>query len=359
MCPPKYFSIDYAINPWMKGNAGRVDSDLAFVQWQNLADAITDAGGSVSFMEPVEGLPDQVFCANIAAVIENRGVISNFAYSERVPESSAAKPVLETEGFRVFDIESEFKIEGTGDLLRDFELPVVWAGYGHRTSLQAHLHAAQILDYEIVSLHLVNPRFYHLDVCLAPLPGGYLMFYPEAFDQDGLREINKRVPVEKQIVVSETDALNMACNAIPVGKSVLLYMASDELKEVLRSKGFEVIEVDLGQFILAGGSARCMVLPLVEPALTGGANKTSIAQDTLALEGHLLDFSVLSKCLDEITENGCEFEVVRFKPGHRHQDESKADIKIFAPNQQRLNTVIEKVQGIVSKNTLLLGNKAS
>lgn len=347
MCPPTFFNIEYAINPWMKGNSGCVDQNLAFVQWQNLVDVLTDAGAEVRLISPSAGLPDQVFTANIAALLGNQAVISNFAFRERAAETITARQVLQEMGFDLHSIPDDLKLEGTGDFLRDFERPLFWAGYGHRTSLQSHLLCAQQLQYEVVSLHLVNPRFYHLDVCLAPLPGGFVMYYPEAFDADGLAEINARVPQEKQIQISQTDALNLACNAIPVGQKVILYKATDDLKEALIEKGFQPVEVELDQFLLSGGSARCMVLPLVEPKLAGSDSKHHVCQKDVLIQGHLLDFCFLSKCLDYITTHGCEFDVVQFKPGHKRQDASKAIVRIFAPNLQRLEHVSAFVEKLI------------
>ena len=66
MCPPTNFAVEYAINPWMRGNAGQVDRDLADAQWNHLVQIIDDCGGEVVQVQPEEGFPDQVFTANVA-----------------------------------------------------------------------------------------------------------------------------------------------------------------------------------------------------------------------------------------------------------------------------------------------------
>ena len=36
MCPPRHFSVDYVINPWMRDQTGKVDRALAAWQWERL-----------------------------------------------------------------------------------------------------------------------------------------------------------------------------------------------------------------------------------------------------------------------------------------------------------------------------------
>lgn len=358
MCPPDNFQVAYAINPWMKGNLGRTSTTRARKQFDGLVAALEQAGGSLCFLEPKEALPDQVFTANVAALVGAHALVSRFAYEQRRPEAEHAASWLQGNGFTTHRLPDGLALEGTGDLLRDFERPLIWAGYGWRSSLLAHRHAAEALDYEIVTLRLANPRFYHLDVCLAPLPYGNVMYFPAAFDDAGLQQIEARVPQDKRLIISERDALNFACNAIPCGRSVLLYQASAQLKDALAARGLETVEVPLDEFLLAGGSARCMVLPLDEPRLPGASAAHGLKERLLHLEGHLLDFSVLARCLDHITAEGCEFEVLEFRPGLRSSDLSRAQLRIVAPHQEVLESVAHWVTEVAQRSAALTGSSA-
>ena len=55
------------------------------------------------------------------------------------------------------------------------------AGYGFRTEPAAHAEAQEALGRPVVSLRLVDPRFYHLDVALAALDDENIAYYPGAF----------------------------------------------------------------------------------------------------------------------------------------------------------------------------------
>ena len=70
--------------------------------------------------------------------------------------------------------------EGEGDALFQPGAPLLWAGYGVRTSLFAYRFLSDILDIGIVPLRLVDERFYHLDMCFCPLPGGRVFYYPDS-----------------------------------------------------------------------------------------------------------------------------------------------------------------------------------
>ena len=79
--------------------------------------------------------------------------------------------------------------------------------------------------------------------------------------------IESRIPPHKRIVVDTADAGNFACNAVNVGDQVILNKASDPLKARLMLAGFSVHEVELSEFLKAGGSAKCLTLKLDEPTL--------------------------------------------------------------------------------------------
>jgi N-dimethylarginine dimethylaminohydrolase len=91
------------------------------------------------------------------------------------------------------------------------------------------------------------------------------MYHPPAFDFDSRIAIESRVPSHKRIVVDTVDAGNFACNAVNVGDMVYLNKASEPLKARLRLAGFQVNEIDMSEFLKAGGSAKCLTLKLLEP----------------------------------------------------------------------------------------------
>jgi len=117
-------------------------------------------------------------------------------------------------------------------------------------------------------LRLVDPRFYHLDTCFCPLFGGFAMYFAPAFDAESLARIEKHYPEDKRIPVEEGDALRFACNAVNVGRTIVMNEISTALRNRLESLGFRVVQVQLSEFLKAGGAAKCLVLRLSEMDVT-------------------------------------------------------------------------------------------
>ena len=131
--------------------------------------------------------------------------------------------------------------------------------------IEAHAHLEKFFDLEIVSIKLVDERFYHIDTCFCPLTDGFLMYHPPAFDYDSRIAIESRIPPHKRIIVDTMDAGNFACNAVNIDDRVILNKASEPLKARLMLAGFRVHEVPLSEFLKAGGSAKCLTLKVTEP----------------------------------------------------------------------------------------------
>ena len=69
MCSPEHFAVTYAINPWMRPNVA-VDVERALAQWNALRRTYRDLGHRVDLLDPVPGLPDMVYAANGATVVD-------------------------------------------------------------------------------------------------------------------------------------------------------------------------------------------------------------------------------------------------------------------------------------------------
>ena len=93
------------------------------------------------------------------------------------------------------------------------------------------------------------------------------MYHPPAFDYDSRIAIETRIPPEKRIIVDTMDAGNFACNAVNLKNKIIVNSASAYLKEQLKQKDFDVIEVELTEFIKAGGSAKCLTLKLIDSVI--------------------------------------------------------------------------------------------
>ncbi len=340
MCPPDQYDVDYVINPWMEGNIHKPSREMAVGQWQALQKILaTDA--EVERISPQPGLPDMVFTANAGLAVGQRFVLSRFLHRERQGEEEHFKNWFSQSGFEIFELPRDLPFEGAGDALLDRQGACLWAGYGFRSELDSHPYLARWLDLEVISLRLIDPRFYHLDTCFCPLESGWLLYYPHAFDAHSNRLIEQRIPPEKRLPVSEADAVRFACNAVNVGKHVVVNQVSPELRGRLEAAGFEVRETPLNEFMKSGGGAKCLTLRLTEPEPPHGRFATTVQSRELKLEGHLLDSGLLERALELTVQNGGSFRVLHFKLGTQRQSTSSADIKVSAPSSE----VLDKIMG--------------
>lgn len=330
------------INPWMEGNIHKSSRDRAQEQWQKLYEII-HARATVDLIEPQPGWPDMVFTANAGLVLGDRVVLSRFYHPERQGEEPYFKAWFESQGYQVFELPKQLPFEGAGDALLDREGRWLWAGYGFRSELDSHAYLAKWLDIEVLSLRLMDERFYHLDTCFCPLTDGYLLYYPPAFDAYSNRLIELRVPAEKRIAVQEADAVNFACNAVNIDRTVILNCASQELKSALAQVGFEVVETPLTEFLKAGGAAKCLTLRVTEPVREELHATVTLPSRVIHLEGHLLDSGLVNRVLDTIVESGGSFQVLQFNLGEQRQSPSQADIRVMAPDAEVMDAIMAQL----------------
>lgn len=342
MCPPRHYDVDYVINPWMEGNVHKSSRDRAVEQWEKLYHVLKEYA-VVDLIEPQIGVPDMVFTANAGLVLENTAVLSRFYHKERQGEEPFFQQWFEENGFTVHTLPKDLPFEGAGDALLDREGRWLWAGYGFRSELDSHPYLAKWLDIEVLSLRLMDERFYHLDTCFCPLSDGYLLYYPPAFDSYSNRLIEMRVPEAKRIVVEEPDAVNFACNAVNVDRTIIMNKASDELKQRLADVGFQVIETPLTEFLKAGGAAKCLTLRVTESLIPLHHAAATIESRVLVLEGHLLDSGLMNRALDLISEGGGSFQVLNFHLGEQKQSTSTAEIRVSAPSHDVMEKIVSQL----------------
>jgi N-dimethylarginine dimethylaminohydrolase len=256
MCDPSQFTVSYAINPWMQDNIHRVESRLAYAQWSQLYEAISNVVEVTVLLEHSPYAPDLVFTANAGKVIGDKVILSNFRNSERKPEEPIFENFFQNMGKNIIKMNHSY--EGEGDHLVDSNNEH-WIGYGFRTDIAAKPELETILNTTVNAVELVDPRWYHLDTCFAPLPNNTLVWYPPAFSVPSREFISNKF--ENLIPVCEEDALQFACNLVEINGKVFI-PKNNELTGILKNNGFDVAEFDLSEFMKSGGAAKCLVLNL-------------------------------------------------------------------------------------------------
>ena len=255
MCRPDHFEVSYEINPWMDAAKG-ADRDRAVAQWEALRAVYADLGHEVELVDALPGLPDMVFAANGGLVVDGSALSARFRHSERVPEGPAYRTWLRARGLRVMD--TVHVNEGEGDFLLVGDL--LLAGTGFRTLPAAHRDAAELLGVPVVSLELIDPRFYHLDTALAMLDDTTIAYYPDAFSRTSRAVLRRHFP--DAVLATAGDAEVLGLNAVSDGLNVVLPAAARALAESLRGRGFRPVPVELTELMKAGGGPKCCTLEL-------------------------------------------------------------------------------------------------
>ena len=253
MTPPQFFAVEYAINPWMD-TATPVDTAVAVAQWQHLRDTYLRLGHVVDLVEPVPGLPDMVYAANGGLILNGTALVARFKYPQRQHESVAYADWMRSHGYH--PVQTHHVNEGQGDLLPIGEK--ILAGTGFRTDPRAHAEIAEIFGRPVVSLELVDPRFYHLDTALSVLDDTTIAYYPPAFSDRSRAQLETLFP--GAIVVESADAYVFGLNAVSDGRRVVHPRAAVGFAEKLSHAGFEPIGVELSELLKGGGSVKCCTL---------------------------------------------------------------------------------------------------
>ncbi|MBZ4319202.1 dimethylargininase [Streptomyces huiliensis] len=256
MCPPTHFRVTYAINPWMDP-AKPVDTDLAVAQWEDLRDLYLRLGHRVDVIEPLPDLPDMVYAANGATVVDGKVLGARFRNAERAAEGPAYLDWFRSRGYTE-TLDPVHVNEGEGDFL----VTGAWvlAGKGFRSAPESHAEAQEFFGRPVVSLELTDERYYHLDTALAVLGPDEVMYYPGAFTP-GSRAVLERLFPDAVLATAE-DAAVLGLNAVSDGLHVVLPEAATGLAERLAARGFEPVGVDLAELLKGGGSVKCCTLEL-------------------------------------------------------------------------------------------------
>jgi N-dimethylarginine dimethylaminohydrolase len=180
-----------------------------------------------------------------------------FKYPEREREAAAYQSWFRSHGYtRVHS--PAIVNEGEGDILVAGD--TILAGYGFRSEAAAAAELATVFGRPVVSLRLVDPRFYHLDTALCVLDASTAMYYPAAFDDAGVSVL--RSMFTELIEAKDEDAEVLGLNAVCDGRHVVLATQATGLASSLAARGFIPVPVDTSELLKAGGGAKCCTLEL-------------------------------------------------------------------------------------------------
>jgi len=257
MCRPDFYGIEYEINPWMS-RSRQSDSTKARRQWEALYELLRSLGAEIRLQPPVKGLPDLVFTANAGLVWRDVVFLSRFRHAARQGETALDEAWFQTNGFETVALPEGLSFEGAGDAL--FCGETLFAGYVIRSDARAAQWVAGNIGCRVIPLELTDDHYYHLDTCFCPLSQDEAVYYPAAFDDYGRAALQRHVP--ELIESSPSEAARFACNAVVVGRDVVLNTGCPQLEDELSKRGYTPHCTELDEFIKAGGSAKCLTLRL-------------------------------------------------------------------------------------------------
>ena len=279
MCRPEHFAVSYAINPWMDPPSWARDRRAhaaAVGEWASLHRQLVKLGATIEHVTPAPGLPDLVFTANAAVVLDRRVLLARFRHPERrreEPHFAAAFRSLQARGLvdSVRKLPEGLVLEGAGDCVFDQTRELFWLGYGPRSDAAAAAVVEDLYGCEALALELADKRFYHMDTALSPLPGGEVMYLPAAFTAAGRAVIRSRVMRHERIELGSEDGRRLAANAVCLGRHVVMSACSERLRAELSERGYAVVTTPLPSFLRSGGSAFCLTLRLDRRSVAASA----------------------------------------------------------------------------------------
>ena len=134
---------------------------------------------------------------------------------------------------------------------------------------------AALTGREVVSLELVDPRFYHLDVALTVLDDATATTSPTTRRPSARprsADAGRRFP--DAVIADEADAFAFGLNAVSDGRNVFLPTGAGHLRDALEAAGYVPVEIDTSELILGGGSVKCCTQE-IRPARDVAAAPTS------------------------------------------------------------------------------------
>ncbi len=157
-----------------------------------------------------------VFAANGATVIDGKVLGASFKYAERHPEAIAYMDWFRREGYQV--AEPRRMNEGEGDIV--YTGRAIIAGTASAPIQTSRPELEDLFGFPVISVRLVDPKFYHLDTALVVLDEHTAAYYPAAFDEASQDALIAHFG--ELIEAKDEDAEALGLNAISDDRNVVM-----------------------------------------------------------------------------------------------------------------------------------------
>jgi N-dimethylarginine dimethylaminohydrolase len=258
MCSPAHYKIEYAINDWTGESISRgeiVNVGKSLIQWNEIYKHYLSQDLKVELVECKENNHELTFFGDSIFLLGEQAILSNYRFGVRDIEAKTAKIWARNAGLTVTELPSNMFFEGNA-------MAILWQdkllmGYGMRTSKDVSTLLSGCLEIEVIPLELKAP-FFHRDLALFALNQDTLVIYKNAFSEEALKELCRCA--DNIIEVDPKEAMQLACNSMVVGNTVLMSRDCANIRTILEGKGYQTIVFDTSEFAKVGGGVKCLTL---------------------------------------------------------------------------------------------------
>jgi dimethylargininase len=229
--------------------SGAVDPGLALRQWREYVEVLQRRGWSVIEAPRVDECPDGVFVEDQVVVHGDVAVLCRSGAAERRAERVGVREAVESQGYRVSEIEAPGTLDG-GDVLKHGR--TIWVGIGGRSNASGieQLRTA-LAGHRVDVLPVPVTKVLHLKSAVTALPDGSIIGYPPLVDDPTVWDQFLAVPEESGAHV-----------VLLGGNSVLMSAAAPRTAQLLEARGHDVTTVDISEFEKVEGCVTCLSVRL-------------------------------------------------------------------------------------------------
>jgi arginine deiminase len=236
----------------------RFDRELAASQHSALVSAYEDAGVRVHFLDPDSALPYQVFTRDSSTMGPNGTVVTQPAQWWRRGEYAPVIRFHQGTDIPIRGMITAGSLEGGDVMIIEPGSVLIGCGEARTQQVAANQLAGWFReDGWEARVQPIPERYVHIDVLSAVVAEKLAAVCTEVLPAPTVEWL--RAKGFELIEVSEEQAFTLGANAISLGgERVISATGADELNAALRSRGIEVIELDLSMFTLGGGGPHCL-----------------------------------------------------------------------------------------------------
>ena len=222
-----------------------IDAAKAAEQHANYEAALAAAGFEIVRLPELADDPDAVFVEDTALLLDGHAVLTRPGAPSRIGEVESTAAGLAPD-FELHRIERGH-VDG-GDVLRIGKR--LYVGLSTRTDIEGIAALAELvgpLGFEVVQAQLRDCL--HLKTGATYAGDGVLLYNPAAVDPAQFSEVEPVAVLEPA-----------AANCVRAGDRLILAAGSPRTTELLRGRGFRVVEVDVSELQKAEAGGTCMSL---------------------------------------------------------------------------------------------------